>query len=345
MTPLVAALYMLLLGSARPGLAANPADAEKQGNEQRLKAEVQELKGYLKEAHDGKRTETERYVILHKMLQDYGLLKSTGTAEAQDAIREWRELMKAHPEFKTNRPRLEIREQRETRERQEKVAADVEGKAASWTPKDDVGPVYGLGSHAAIKFRYRVEFFDLPPDFRISSRGNYQRVAQAAAAGLIKPHKMLTFKYVVDTGYLPPEPFDHPIFLCANLAARYTAHNDEEMAAIGEGRKWKNESGELEDFCGAVSLDGSIIYKLPFSQRYPDQLLHILQLAKDGRKAAIGIGKSATEETDGREVVGSFQKVLIWEFPDKLETIDASDRSKAKAELEKHGLSPWVLGR
>ena len=110
--------------------------AAKQAEEKRLKMEVQELHHYLDEAHQGKRDIKEKYVILHRMLQDYGLLKSTATPEAQAAIREWHELLKSHPEFKTHPPRLEIREQRKAREREEKIEAERKQKLSSWTPKD-----------------------------------------------------------------------------------------------------------------------------------------------------------------------------------------------------------------
>lgn len=347
MTSIVAALYILLLGLAWPTYAAEQlAEATKQGHEKRLRAELEELHGYLLQSHQGKRGDDERYVILHRMLQDYGLLKSTGTAEAQGAIQEWHELLEAHPEYREHPPRLEIREQREVREKQKKDAAESQAKAGSWMPQDS-RPVatYGLGRKAVLQYQYHVDFFKLSDSEKIMASSDFSRVTQAVNIGSLRPFKVMKFRHPLDFYWLPGDPFDHPILLCENFVSRYTARTPEEMAVIGRGMKWENRDAEHDGFCGVVSLDGDILFEFPVTQRYPDAVFHVLQFSKDGKSAAIGVGKEIEDGSDEGTRIGSYREVLIWEYPDKLIRVDASDRSEVGGALQAHGLNPSVLGR
>ena len=320
--------------------------AAKQANDQRLKAELGELKSYLKEAHEGKRDETERYVILHRMLQDYGLLRSTGTAEAQAAIQEWHELLKAHPEFRAHPPRLEIREQREAREREEKIEAERKAKLAGWTPADSRPTnIYGLGGKAVAEFQYKLEFFHLTGNLKIAQETDKNKVFQAINDGRIVPIKTMTFKSIIVGPWTPSEPFNHPLWFCTDPTAKYVGMSADERAAIGlKGKHWTNSKADYDQFCGAVSMDGDVIFRLPFKESYPDQLLKVLQLAKDGKTAVIGVGKAMGDPVDGDMEIVPSSEIVIWQYPDRTETIPLSDRAAARKALLAHGLSPVVIG-
>ena len=339
------ALCAVLMGIRPTNGAELPTETVKSAQKKRLTTELAELKGYLHEAHQGRRDDSDRYVILHRMLQDYGLLKSTGTIDAQAAILEWRELLKTHPEFKTHPPRLEIREQREARLAEESANAEREEKRLTFIPSDAVPErAFGMGDALILKYQYKIEFYRLPQNLQIASAVDYDRSTNAALNGKIKPFKTMTFKYPIDSG--PATSFissAHPIWFCENLIAGYAPVTNEERNVIGMGIKWTNAAGEYADFCGAVSFNGEVLYRLDVTQRYPDRLLEIKQISPDGKKVVVAQGKAVTEPEDADEEIGNFGQIFIWQFPDNVKVISI-EKGRAQKILSDNGLNPWILG-
>lgn len=127
----------------------------------------------------------------------------------------------------------------------------------------------------------------------------------------LKRIKELTFKELIFPIYYSVEG-DSPkaLLVCSNLLA----DPNDQCTKVHH-----NPSGAIDQFCGVVSMDGDIIYKFPIVQHLPNRLVSPLLITKDGKKAAIAIGKAVHDNADcGYESVSDLSEVWIWEGADKL---------------------------
>ncbi|MDX6770243.1 MAG: hypothetical protein SF051_11980 [Elusimicrobiota bacterium] len=208
-------------------------------------------------------------------------------------------------------------------------------KIAEWTPPDRI-PFRFLvaGNQAAAIFHYRIEFYDDPraKDFK-KVAGVYARHEWQVPKIEIAPKKTLTFKQRFE--FLPTngDPKER-IFVCTDILHNsYGAQTDEErdmVAAKGYPQfgfiPWVNQTGEIDQFCGLISLAGDIVFKFPLIQEAPGFLATHLGLSPDETEAAIVIGEKVTTDSDEPDnLVGNPREVWLWQFPGKIKKISTKE--------------------
>lgn len=75
----------------------------------------------------------------------------------------------------------------------------------------------------------------------------------------------------------------------------------------------------MGDFCGVISSDGTILYRFPVKQHWPETLLKIIGISKDGAYAEVYVGRAIGGE-DGPGA-GEPREILAWREPNKLKRI------------------------
>lgn len=334
---------------AQKKIATRPLTAERR---QHLVERVRELELILEECRKGKRDDSEKYVVLRNLLETYGVLGVERSAhKVQAALKEWEDLLSRHPEFKT-KPPTETRERRELRERQESEAERFRKLAETFRPIDlGIVRVVQAESKAIVAYQFRVEFYDLPSGVkavtqRPSSGGGFslsvEFIKEESGPVHLNPRKTITFKHRIVLVPSRPVPSKGPVWICTNPSAGYSANSPDELRIIqAKGHPsalpWVNDSGEFGDFCGAVQPDGGIVYQLPIRQELPNRILQVRAVTAEGRKALIYIGELIQDPIDGGKTIGNFREFIIWDYPDKIETHDFTDRARAREILERRG--------
>lgn len=74
----------------------------------------------------------------------------------------------------------------------------------------------------------------------------------------------------------------------------------------------------LVDFCGILSLDGKVVYQFPIEQRYPEDMLQIIDMTDDGQYAEVYLGKSVPTLDDRRFQISEPRLILAWWYPNRL---------------------------
>ena len=255
------------------------------------------------------------------MLTDYGLLHSTGTAEAVQLSREYQVLFKKHPDYIQRRfLRTHGQEARRkaAREAEEKKSQDMAEKRKNFVPSDtSIFGVLGYGHHAVVVYQYHVGFYNLPSNVVLKR----QRPSPKAPLLLysnghvvlhdktfirdLKPFKVMTFQHKIQTSrrlsIAGPLEFRHFIWVCDDLLGGYVCSNDEECRILDNEYPatngiipWINQSGEYHQFCGAISPEGKIIYQIPFKQHMPDTALQLGRMNHEGTSIIIHVGEIIT---------------------------------------------------
>lgn len=337
------------------GIASCPTfaqDSRDKSERMQIDRRLSDLKVQLDECRKGKRSEAEKYVILKRVLRTYGMLRQSDSADAKAVKKEWDELLKNHPEYVANPP-TELKEETELRKKQDAEAKGIKEKAGKFVPNDArVAGLYGADNKIMAQYQYRVDFFKLPKGTVVGGKKNNIKILRGnseVSVSDMKPHKTLSFKSRIGVSPILPRTFSHPLWLCSDLLQGYSPNTDEEYKILevkghgSAGMPWINSSGEYEDFCGVVSLDGEIIYRLPIAQHFPDKLLRVLEVSNEGKKAVIIMGEkmSYTQEDSDSYMVGNPKQVYVWEYPDKLNNYAANDSSEEIQAV----LSRWGLGK
>ena len=248
------------------------------------------------------------------------------------------------------------------REAEKTKEQKIKEEAKTWEPSD-INPqrLFGFGKRLVVQYQYKLAFYDLPPSVTIKNKFRVQlsngmvmkQDKTNAPIGLFSggqeipftqfsPNKVMTFRHRIRI--LPhrvniqgnPNLFDHPFWACIDLMNGYTPYSSKERKMVQEKgflyqMPWTNSSGQYDNFCGAINLDGSIVYRLPIRQHLPDRILSLYHISPDGKRTVIIEGR-ASSGVDDEFVVDPVRKTLIWEYPDKLKTMGgfAQDGKKSR---------------
>src|SRR6185312_6903732 len=333
---------------------------------QRYEKDVEQLKIKLEEYHQGKRDDNDGGAILSNLLHDYAVLGSSTTADASAVKAEWQNLLSKHPEFKSKHPRLH--EEVTAIEARKAAGKELEAKGKNFSPKDSrYFEIVGHDDEMALVYQYHVEFFKLPSSmkverdqrahFHINVNGQAVRGGKGIRALGLKPIKTIWFAHRINAPHDIYESSDSKfLFVCDDLMGAYSGSDAQESKVLWAKSpdtngtiKWTIASADYPEFCGAFSLGGEILFQLPIKQHLPDTVIQVWHTSRDGLSAELRVGEVIEMSVDAQHVVdssigekitdfGNVRKVLIYTFPNSLETYDAVDDAGIKAARSAHGL-------
>ena len=324
------------------------------------KQELESLKPKLEEYRQGKRDAHDGYVIMFRMLMDYGRLKEGETPEAKALLKEFNLFKERHPEAQKsvswvvhsgtmsiikNNPYTSGENAR--REVAEKQSQDMEEKRKNFVPTDNY--IVGIKQEedrAMVWHQYRIEFYKVPKGTTLGS-DNEKLILRRGKQELPLSHVRL----IKTMSFVHPLYWDGPIdafvsagskrnfWFCSDPIGGYNANTPEEHAILGEGAGdstvghvpyWKNPKGTIESFCGVLDVRGNIIYQLParYQPHLPGPLIRPGPHSPDGKKLALTVG-CAVEDTVDEPILESgdcpqqpknTMDILIWEYLNTLHT-------------------------
>jgi hypothetical protein len=325
-----------LLFLHKPSAAKELTSAQRKDFEARL----EKLRPLLNEYKQGKRDDVDGNAIMHQMLQYYGILGSSTTAECQQLLAEWRALQQKHPEYRADPP-LEISEHRVAREVSRKHHEDITAKAANFVPKDSVASVFWSGRNIAAVFQHRIEFYELPEGvdcvapFR--SPENVKPISLHRREGTrldnlhfrgpsgefsTKPKKTITFgRRVQIAKHMDHAAKNISAFAVLAYGSGYVASEAEEQEVLQELDKrkqqfaWNGSGADYQEFYGVLSVDGRILARIPFKASAPESVMEALYSGPDG-ESVFGIGKYVEIEDSSAEgpssVFGGVSEIVVW---------------------------------
>ena len=332
------------------------------------KQELESLKPKLEEYRQGKRDAHDGYVIMFRMLMDYGRLKEGETPEAKALLKEFNLFKKRHPEAQRsvswvvhsgtmsiikNNPYTSGENAR--REVAEKQSQDMAEKRKNFVPADDyVMGVKQQGDRAMAWHQYRIEFYQVPRGMKLEDDDG-KLVLKKADQDVPLSHmaRMKTMNFVqgfhgVANAIIGSR---QDFWVCTQPLDGYTAHTPEEYAILGEGAGdstvghipyWKNPKGTIESFCGILDINGNTVYKLPakYQPHSPDML--VLPRCGNGKKMEFMVARAVEDMVDGEGLeFGDVREILVWETPDKLHVFNTTDANSYTDEsriLKRYGL-------
>jgi hypothetical protein len=320
---------------------------------QRYEKDLAHWRSLLDEYHRGKRDDNDGGAILVHLSVDYGILGSSTTADAVEVHKEWRALIEKHPEFKNHKP-LHLHEEIEARQTLRKKGQDSAAARDKSVPRDDVvEQIYSSGNKAAVRYQYRLEFYEVPERQTLEASGGKLRLREnneeLPITGL-SPKRTIRFVHPINHFGPPITRIDHAsptnrrsVPVCTDLAGSYYAKSKEEEAVIGWGvPSWKNPQGRYDAFCGIFDLAGNIIFQLPLKPHIPDTVILVSSL-NDDDTAVFEVRQLVGD--DEEKGYGDATKLFVWERPNKLHehelTPDRFGRTNAQKDqvLRKYGLS------
>jgi len=300
---------------------------EKRANDLRLK---------LEECHQGKRDDKEKYLILKKLLQTYGLLGTYSSPEAVATKKEWDELRKNRPSIEKDAP-TEIAEQREQVLKSDAKRKRVADLAKKFVPRDMRARVYWSGTSLAAVYQYRIEFYRVSDVMKpFYEHGNSFRPLDSGAEQgemvdvrffsngeeiHVAPSKTITFgKKIAAIGGCNRESPKCDYFAIYPEKANedYAFNDDSEREALlhlkrkGTPYKWNNPKADFQEVYGVISTEGEIVALIPFVSEYPDRILQALVVYPDGT-SVFGIGSVIHDKEDeGYLRFGGIKGILVW---------------------------------
>jgi hypothetical protein len=326
---------------------------------------MEQLRPLLDEYHQGKRNDADGLAIMHRMLLYCGFLGSSTTVDCQSLLKEWQALREKHPEYK-KQPPIYVREEIEAQAARKKHWQEIAEKAKTFVPSDSrVEHIYGNDHKAVFLYQYHLEFYELPPNLSFRPepppnsffatlynedkplKGVFSGEVAVSQLGL-KHLKTMTFGHRVSVSlHNVARDMERTKYFwaCDDLTFGYNASNDEEYEITKRHPRsllpWMNEKAEFKDFCGALSLDGNIVFQLPMKQALPGPLFVIASANPEGTNVLIKIGKQIMiSDEDGAQTIpeaGDFSQAIIWTYPDKIQKFDAGSPELQRA-LDSAGL-------
>lgn len=301
-------------GQGQGDVTAQISAEQKMAIRKDLDRQKSQLQAYRKD----KKQLRDVYLTMRAMLINYSLIGEAASPEAQKIQKEADELQAKYPKVLNNPPAM---------------PKYVAPKKKPFTPKDvHVMGVWGSGQKIAVKYQFKIEFYQLPVDVTfkdehgnpVFERQDHSRIGLADLN--LRPKSTLSFRRHVEIA--PRSRMVGPrILVCTNMLTGYVPVTDDERASLPDGKlpyfRWENEGGTLDDFCGVVSMDGEVVWKLDYRQAVPDRLLHAVDMLPDGSRALIFSG-SRVAGSEGAESVGSPKELFIWEYPDKVKRKSAA---------------------
>lgn len=340
-------------------------------NGQFLRIEIASLKLGLEEFRQGKRSDSDGFYLLWRIMADMNSLGQMDTPEWKAMLEEWKGLKLKHPEFATHPPMaLEGAKNAEVKaalDRQQRASDLASKRARPFVPKDTmIINLLGYDHHAIFVYQYHLEFYHLPSSVELEQ----QRADPRAAMQLyddgriiypdsirdlnLQPFKIMTFRHHIETSGYPYGPTRRFIWVCDNILDQYVGADVEEGLILGnKGTTWQNKSAETQDFCGALSVDGRIIYQLPIRQHVPDTAIIIGAMNPDGTSIELRLAEVVTQsvspgnyenDDSGLEIggtvhyIGNSRQVLIYTYPDNLERFNISDKQNIIRAFKDHTL-------
>jgi len=343
------------------------ADAPSRQDKERYEQDLARWKSLLQEYHQGKRDDNDGGAILFHLLTDYGRLGRSNTPEAAALKQEWQQLLAKHPEFRI-KPPLHMHEQEAARRNRRARRQEATARLQTFTPADSrIINVLGSDSKMALVYQYHVDFFSLPAGmalermdkprrslFEIRAGGKRIQRREFSSLGL-KPNKTLSFQNHIESTDEISGAIDFPLFIwiCDDPSAQYSASDSSERELLKNAGyvsrqiAWSHPGADLKSFCGAVSLDGEVVYRLPLERAIPTTVVRIGHTNRDGASIELFVGEFVQNVVDARdavdaspgETVSSFEKVrrvYIYTYPDKLQTFDAKDSVGIESALKEH---------
>ncbi|MHB2026782.1 MAG: hypothetical protein ACYCPQ_09145 [Elusimicrobiota bacterium] len=299
---------------------------------QRADADLAKWQPLLDQYHAGKLDDHDAAAVLYHALTDYGLMRSTGTAEVAEMAKEYQALLKKHPDYVNRRfMRTHAQETAQKQRMQEREQLARERK--TFVPKDDY--VIGMtqqGDRAMVWYQYRLDFYQVPAGMTLENNGGELALLQDKQDIPLSHAKIVKTMDFVHPFYFNG-PFDvvvinakQDFWFCSELLGGYTAHTSEEHAILGEQAEgymshWKNPKGKIESFCGILDIKGDAVYKLPdqYQPQIPQTLIRPVLSSPDGQKIAFEAGRAIEDPIDGDGLAfGGPIQIILWEAPDKL---------------------------
>lgn len=316
---------------AVPAIAQPQASQLTEDQKVGAREDIARKKGQLEEYRKGKMSMRDGYQLMRSMLTNYALIGEAASPEAQKIQKEADDLEARYPKVVHEKP---------------EEPEYVPPKRKPLMPKDvHIMGTWGSDHKIAVAYQYRIEFFHLPDDVFFSDShghaiftrrsGGSETKADFTTLGL-HPTRTMTFKRhveirpgkrIVDSGRL---------LVCTNLLWGYTPMTDDERASLPPDGlpyvRWESATGSYADFCGIVSLDGNVLWKLDFKQSLPNNLLAPVDILPDGSKALIFLGSQAQGQ-EGAEYVADPRELFVWEYPDHLKKLPGTGHGRTANEL------------
>lgn len=296
---------------------------------------VKEWGKLLEESHQGKRDDADRYVILERLLMHWGILQMPEDApEVRSALKEWRELLAAHPEFKTTPPK-EIREHRDRREKHESKARWRSEKMKTWIPPD-LRPslIFRRRPYAAVVYQYRIDFYRLVRSETVEKTddmygGNNLVIRRGADVIEKSPNNAISFADIIHVA--PRDQADAPALLvCTDPIIGYEPRGDDKKVFGGRRYHWRRPNSTYDQFCGVIGIDGRVWGQIKVTQNPPDAYLQPLGITSNGEEALVGIGRRDEAEEDGVPGVWKYEELVVWKFPNQTTRVRVADLTEAQ---------------
>lgn len=319
--------FLSMTADAQVDLRPGPEKAQQERSEQDHQALIDKWNEYA----GGRRDHRDAYVILNRLLPYYPRWE----AGIMDDGHEWKsqlsKVMREHPELAKNQPRQLI-EEIDGGAYRKKIDAEFAAKTAKWVPADDDPvKVIGFGRNAAAVFQRKISFYELPSSTSLQAvpENDWRKLLHPLA-----PVKVLTFKHAFMFPYGAPSGVKTNFIICTDLIRDwYSPRTDDErkiLAAKGfrnTAYPWVNAAGQIDQFCGILSLKGEPVFEFPIEQMEPAPLAEPVWITDDGTKAAIAVGEKRTEEGEDGPLtdVRPIKEVWIWTAPSNLRKISSSE--------------------
>lgn len=225
----------------------------------------------------------------------------------------------------------ELRENWESILSQSKALA----KEMRFSPSDaSVFRTVGNGRSIVVQHNFSLEFFEFPFDVELMSDKKWRSVLIFGGKGLerkqiglegLKSTRKIVFKnsiavHPTESGVIPQ------LLVCSQPMSGYAPPIEEDAVVAEIGSKvwgnryampWENAVYDLDDFCGVISVSGSILYKFPIVQKYPDSILKTAAYRDGGNWVAVALGESVMAQAgdESHPYAANFRKLFVWEGP------------------------------
>lgn len=325
-----------------------------------MQSRINEYEVKLRAYKAGKRSHKDAYLLLQGLQGYYVVVRQKD--KAREANRELEKIKKEHPDLVTNPP-TEFEEARRNREDKERRTKELTSKP--FIPKDnDPLDVIESSDNVVMVYQYRIEFFKLTNGAKFKTEV-YQAIPGVSDPKAIRkflrdgkdytpiPHRVITFSWPFARRPLYPGP-TRIMAVCTNPLAAYNPRDEEEEAivsALSHGSSprhyyWKNPKAEFENFCGVISLDGQIVFQLPYEPIPPSFLMRPFEILENEGEALWGVGEAIPSDEGGPPWIGNIRELVLWKHPDTVRRYDVSGlNAEGEALRKKYGVTEEILKR
>lgn len=269
------------------------------------------------------RNESDRYILLTEILQQYAILEEMSTPRAKNLKEQWDQLVQKNPKLRSLRGRDHSGRRAMQQQKEDAGAAPGSG---SFTPKDTRARLFWDGKRLVAVHQLKIQFFELPRNVRCQhyyanewkdlkndlATGGYQgltseyRFVGPHGAVDLAPKKVVSFRSRIYSILGCSEGGGEcPFFAVATdkIHAGYSPNDSEEREALlglsARGKKFYGASGQVdfEEFYGVFASDGKIVKRLDFNSSETKEFLYPLKAYSDGR-AVFGLGRAVPRGGD-----------------------------------------------